>query len=202
MESKSVKEKVAAIVLNGDQYFGDIVGDIIIGVDGGYNKTLKVDVFVGDKDSVQGNIAAKEQILLNVDKDATDGEVAVRYALEQRFDRINFYGVTGGRLDHILANLGIMALAVQKGVKVAAYGNDCDIYMTKDLLELQLPKNILISLSPIGDSAHIISLEGVKWELNDQIILRNSSRTVSNLTVSEKIRLCVDFGIVALIVNK
>lgn len=198
----NLKNMTAAVVLNGEKYNGQIIGDIIVGVDGGCDKANKVDVFVGDKDSVQKEIHCVEQILLNVEKDETDGEAAVKYLLERECKNINFYGVTGGRLDHILANLSIMALCVQNNCKVVAYSNDCVIYITNNELNLNIPQNTTISLVPFSDKVHIISLEGVKWQIFDEIICKESSRTISNIANKDNIRLCVDFGIVMLIVNK
>lgn len=193
---------IAAVVLNGEKYDGKVEGDIIIAVDGGFDKTQYADVFIGDKDSVKSEITCKEKILLNVDKDATDGEVAVDYLVSKGVKQINFYGVLGGRIDHILANFAIMAKCVKNGVKAIAYCNDCDIYMINDKLQLNVTKNSIISLSPFTDKVHIISLEGVKWELFDKTIYKDSSMTVSNIASNNTIRLCVDFGIVMLIINK
>ncbi len=138
---------VAAVVLNGETYNGKIAGDIIIGVDGGYDKVCAADLFIGDKDSVVSEIKCNQSILLNVDKDLTDGEFAVDYLIKNGVKNINFYGVAGGRLDHILANLSIMAKCAQNGVKVVAFCNDMDIYMVSDYLQLQLNNNKIISLS-------------------------------------------------------
>ena len=53
---------IAAVVLNGESYTGKINADIIVGVDGGYDKTSYCDIFVGDKDSVQGTVSCDKQI--------------------------------------------------------------------------------------------------------------------------------------------
>ena len=196
------KNTIAAVVLNGESYKSQIQGDIIIAVDGGYEKTHYADIFVGDKDSVKLEITCNEQILLNVEKDATDCEVAIDYLIEKGVKNINFYGVLGGRIDHILTNLAVMAKCVKNGVKVTAYCNDCDIYMISDNLQINITKNSIISLSPFTDKVHIISLEGVKWELFDKTIYKDSSLTLSNIADKNKIRLIVDFGIVMVIVNK
>ncbi len=199
---KADNNTIAAVVLNGERYKGKIIADYIVGVDGGYDKTPYCDIFVGDKDSVRGFVSCDKQILLNVEKDETDMETAVNYLLANEIKNMHFYGVLGGRIDHVLANLGIMAKCVQNGINVVAYCNDCDIYMTSDSLKLAVVENSLISLSPFTDTVHIISLEGVKWELFDCDIYKISSRTISNVAVKKQIQLNVDFGIVMVIVNK
>lgn len=199
---KADNNTIAAVVLNGERYKGKIIADYIVGVDGGYDKTPYCDIFVGDKDSVRGFVSCDKQILLNVEKDESDMETAVNYLLANEIKNMHFYGVLGGRIDHVLANLGIMAKCVQNGINVVAYCNDCDIYMTSDSLNLAVVENSLISLSPFTDTVHIISLEGVKWELFDCDIYKTSSRTISNVAVKKQIQLNVDFGIVMVIVNK
>ncbi len=199
---KADNNTIAAVVLNGERYKGKIIADYIVGVDGGYDKTPYCDIFVGDKDSVRGFVSCDKQILLNVEKDESDMETAVNYLLANEIKNMHFYGVLGGRIDHVLANLGIMAKCVQNGINVVAYCNDCDIYMTSDSLKLAVVENSLISLSPFTDTVHIISLEGVKWELFDCDIYKTSSRTISNVAVKKQIQLNVDFGIVMVIVNK
>ena len=199
---KADNNTIAAVVLNGERYKGKIIADYIVGVDGGYDKTPYCDIFVGDKDSVRGFVSCDRQILLNVEKDESDMETAVNYLLANEIKNMHFYGVLGGRIDHVLANLGIMAKCVQNGINVVAYCNDCDIYMTSDSLKLAIVENSLISLSPFTDTVHIISLEGVKWELFDCDIYKTSSRTISNVAVKKQIQLNVDFGIVMVIVNK
>ncbi len=199
---KADNNTIAAVVLNGERYKGKIIADYIVGVDGGYDKTPYCDIFVGDKDSVRGFVSCDKQILLNVEKDESDMETAVNYLLANEIKNMHFYGVLGGRIDHVLANLGIMAKCVQNGINVVAYCNDCDIYMTSDSLNLAVVENSLISLSPFTDTVHIISLEGVKWELFNCDIYKTSSRTISNVAVKKQIQLNVDFGIVMVIVNK
>lgn len=193
---------IGAIVLNGEQYDGKIEGDIIVGVDGGYEKTPNANVFVGDCDSINSKIDCENKILLNVDKDNTDGEVALKYLLDQKVNKINFYGVTGGRLDHILMNLSLLASCVQSGVKAEAHCNNCDIYMVQDEIELELEKNTVISLVPFTDNVHIISLEGVKWTLSNENLSKFSTRTISNIVTAAKMHLSVDSGLVMVIVNK
>nr|WP_187323489.1 thiamine diphosphokinase [Liquorilactobacillus vini] len=67
---------------------------------------------IGDFDSATSRerklIFAKSQRVITdqPEKDDTDTELAVRHLLiDYQAERINIYGATGGRLDHLLANL-------------------------------------------------------------------------------------------------
>lgn len=67
---------------------------------------------VGDFDSgsneIIGELQENETHLIKVpsEKDFTDGQLALKTAMENfDFDEIHIYGATGGRIDHLLANL-------------------------------------------------------------------------------------------------
>lgn len=193
---------IGAIVLNGEKFDGEILGDIVVAVDGGYNKTSRCDVFVGDKDSVIGSVHSVEQIPLCVDKDFTDGECAVDYLIEKQVDKICFYGVLGGRFDHILFNLNLLAKCVLNGIETVAFCNDCDIYVVSSELTVENVLGKTISLALFSDNAHIIYLEGVKWQIKDEVLSKMQTKTISNVAISNKIQLKVESGVVFLIVNK
>lgn len=191
-----------AVVLNGEKYQGEIKADIVVGVDGGYNNICQADVFIGDKDSVNIPVKCGNQILLNVDKDMTDGEYSVDYLIKKGVDTICFYGLAGGRVDHILANFALMARATANGVKTIAFCNDFTAYMIKDTLSFKTKVGTTISLSTFTDKSHIISMKGLKWQLNDEDILKTSSKTISNVAISDFIEINLSEGMVLVIENK
>ena len=193
---------VGAIVLNGEKFNGAINADIIVACDGGYNKCDGVcDIVVGDMDSVVGDIA-KPSIVLNPDKDLTDGEFAVSYLVEKNVSEVHLYGLDGGRLDHILANIGLMSQLVKAGVKAVCYCNGFTGYMVNDSLDIDVCVGSTISLSPFTDNVHIMLLRGVKWQLDDITLLKESSLTMSNVATSNRLRLDVASGEVLVIVNR
>lgn len=194
---------VGVIVLNGERYKGNIEGDFIIATDGGYDKiSTHCDLVVGDMDSITRKIDNIPYIKLDRDKDLTDGEFAVNLLVEKGVDTIIFYGINGGRLDHILANIGLMSRALKKGIRVICECNDFTGYMINDSLDIPIQKNLTLSLAPFTDSVHIISMIGVKWELENTTIYKDSSLTISNLTTSDRFSLKIDRGEVFVIINK
>ena len=183
------------VVLNGEHYKGDIDTSLFtIVADGGYNMlhSKSVDVFVGDKDSVDtDSILARELIELSPQKDMTDGEFAVDYAIEHGFDTIYLYGVDGGRLDHILTNLGMIARAEDRGVHVVARCNAHDIYFFggDGTFCLDGVAGRTISIVPFDGSLHIMSMEGLYYTVADYILEHTSSRGMSNVATSDTIRI-------------
>lgn len=191
---------VGAIVLNGEVFDGEIIGDYVISTDGGYNKCSYSDLVVGDMDSVLGDITVPKAVF-DKDKDLTDGEIAVDVMIEKGVDKVNLYGLNGGRLDHILCNINLMAKLVRNRIKCVCHCNDFTGYFVNNEAHIKVPIGSTISLSQYSDNLHIISYTGVKWELNDFILDKTSSRCMSNMAISNDIYLCVK-GEVLVIVNK
>ena len=50
------------------------------------------------------------------------------FAKELGADLVTLYGVTGGRYDHFLGNLAVMALAMKLGMRVRSLDDDAEIY--------------------------------------------------------------------------
>ena len=92
-----------------------------IGADRGawrlYQRGITMMLAVGDFDSLdaaelatlQAHLQANEIIHVQAEKDETDTELALLYAQKQQPDQIKVFGATGGRVDHLLSNLWLMA---------------------------------------------------------------------------------------------
>ena len=88
--------------------------DFVICCDAGYRLAQRLSVrpnlLLGDFDSYTGALPEDIPVRRYIrDKDDTDTVIAVRYALEQGYDSILLVAATGGRLDHLLGNLQILA---------------------------------------------------------------------------------------------
>ncbi|MBZ5959812.1 thiamine diphosphokinase [Leuconostoc gasicomitatum] len=92
-----------------------------IGADRGawrlYQHHIPMLMAVGDFDSLtpdelhilESHLKTNEIIHVKAEKDETDTELALLYAQAQNPDSINIFGATGGRLDHLLSNLWLLA---------------------------------------------------------------------------------------------
>ena len=100
----------------------------IIAVDRGLETAgrlgLVPDYLVGDFDSVDPQVLAEYKKLPFIvwehhkpEKNQTDTELARNRAMTLGCDRIFFLGATGGRLDHMLANIHTLYVCMQKGVE-------------------------------------------------------------------------------------
>ena len=78
---------------------------------------LEPDVAVGDFDSLSAEGAKYMETLkhteirrLKPEKDDSDTQSAANYAIEQGTERIMILGATGNRIDHLMANFGLLML--------------------------------------------------------------------------------------------
>lgn len=198
-----------ALVLNGEYYYGDIEGDIVVCCDGGYDKSDRCDVLIGDMDSIRSLVAEKELnakgievINLDRDKDFTDGEAGLNYLIDKGVKEIVIYGLDGGRLDHIIGNIGLMSFALENGAKsVVAKCNNFTAYMLDKPSEINVEIDTTISISPFTDYVHIIKTKGLKYAINDGVLKKNSSLSYSNLSTEKVVAIGVERGQCLVIVN-
>mgnify|MGYP000965364009 CR=1 FL=1 len=82
-------------------------------------------VILGDFDSVDSGwrsslgaeSTAPTVLYYPRDKDKTDGQLAVEYALDAKIKKICVYGGLGRRFDHTLGNLGLAWLCTTRGAE-------------------------------------------------------------------------------------
>ena len=106
-------------------------GDLLIAADGGYAylQGQKPDLVVGDFDSL-GYVPEGEQIIRHpVQKDDTDMLLAVREGLKRGYRKFVLYGGIGGRLDHTIANLQVLAFLQGQGCQAVLYGEKEEVHL-------------------------------------------------------------------------
>lgn len=162
--------------------------DICIAADTGYHNAKRlgerVDILIGDFDSI-GNIP-REEIgdirQVPAEKDLTDTQIALEIALERGADEVIIVGGLGGRLDHTLANLGILEDMFDR--RIHGYATDGQnrahfIRSTSTLIARSAYK--YISLVPADETVKGVTMEGGKYPLQKKTLTRrNAGFAVSN----------------------
>lgn len=196
--------------------------DTVVCADSGLNTAhmlgLKVDYFMGDFDSVSSDVLElymNKKVLNSIDaqfvkypkqKDATDTELVLDFVLENAPSSIVILGATGGRIDHLLANIGILLKALKKDIETCIIDSYNKVYLIDR--ETRLYKddiwNKYISFYPYTDKVEKLRLSGLKYELSGEDIEKGSSRTVSNefLDDNDKAFVSFDKGILIVIQSK
>lgn len=210
-------------------------GDLIICLDGGYDiakeQGLDPDILLGDFDSLASDIdslraeldaagsdsTGKLQILqYPPEKDYTDLELALKALDPKKYPDLLIVGGMGGRLDHTLMNMQLMAsysgnggfshIEMIDGRNRCFIVHGCDNILDHDKAqpghddtaekrtEIKSQPDSYLSLIPISETCEGVSLTGVKYPLRDATLHRERSLTVSNEFVSEKATLTIRSG--------
>jgi thiamine pyrophosphokinase len=126
----------------------------------------------------------KELNRFKPEKDETDMELALNWALEQSPERIQLFGATGGRLDHLFANVQLLIKPVlQKNPVQIEIIDRKNIVYIKSAGEYTIQKNKrfkYISFIPITMEVKGITLKDFKYPLANRTIPIGSTLCISN----------------------
>jgi thiamine pyrophosphokinase len=180
--------------------------DVVIAADSGLDRAralgIEVDIVVGDLDSasaaaIQDARDGGYDIEVHpTEKEHTDFELALRRAVREEASEIAVIGGGGGRPDHWLANLSLLAATARAGVGVTAEMNEWLVFVVvpgHGYAE-ELPQGLLLSLLPIGGEARGITTEGLAYPLQAETLPAGSSRGVSNVARGGTARVAIQGG--------
>jgi len=184
----------------------------VICVDGGAKYVRKFgivpDVLIGDLDSISDEDL---EYLMNMkvkvmkypsQKDMTDTEIAVDYAVDEGFKEVIIIGGIGTRLDHTLANILLAKKLLDKGVKCTLVNENNEITLIKDSIKIAKEEDVKISLLPLTNVVEGITTKGLYYPLNCEDIEMGSSRGVSNEFKDEVAEISIKSGILIVIKSK
>lgn len=151
---------------------------------------LEPDVAVGDFDSLSAEGAKYMETLkhteirrLKPEKDDSDTQSAANYAIEQGTERIMILGATGNRIDHLMANFGLLMLGKIKQVQIVlvdAY-NYMSLIESGMIIKKEEQFGKYVSFFPIEGEVTGLTLKGFKYSLNSYTLkVEDSGLTVSN----------------------
>ena len=186
--------------------------DCMIAADSGMNflhrNGLVPDIIAGDFDSVQSSSLQHFQglndvqvIKLNPMKDDTDTEFVIREAIRRGATEIIVLGATGTRLDHVLANVNLLGIGLEENVSIELVDAHNRIRMIDDSLEIKKSNQFgsFVSILPVKGDAKGVSLEGMKYPLQNADIVCFSSLGISNEIVDDTARIIVREGVLLVI---
>jgi thiamine pyrophosphokinase len=198
---------VALILADGDAPSRDILDAAwpdwldgvrsVVAADGGARHAaplgLTIDRWVGDGDSVDpAMLAALEAAGVDIrrappDKDESDTELAVRAALSDDPSGVVIVGATGGpRIDHELANLGLLAMPELDGRIAVLHTPRSRITRLRrpggpGELRLTGRPGDTVSLLPFGGDVRRVTTGGLRYPLHDEDLPMGSPRGLSNV---------------------
>jgi thiamine pyrophosphokinase len=181
-------------------------GSIVIAADRGLDhaRALGIDVeaAVGDFDSASPEaVAAAERAGTRIErhaesKDATDLELALDVASALEPKRILVLAGGGGRLDHLLSALLLLASPRYAAVEIDACFGDARVHLVRDERELAGEPGELVTLLAVNGPAEGVETRGLAYPLTGETLEPGSSRGVSNVFAGETAQVRVGRGVV------
>ena len=167
-------------------------GDLLIAADGGGRLFLAAHraphYLIGDFDSLAPTeldalAALGAQALQHpVRKDETDLELAVNLALDHGMDDILIFAGLGGRWDHTLANLMMLALPRLGTARLRLLDGCQELTLLRPGQTHRIDGKIgdAVSLIPVGGDAKRVTTSGLEYPLLDSSLLFGRTLGVSN----------------------
>jgi thiamine pyrophosphokinase len=184
-------------------------GDRVIAADKGAEHARAwgwpIHLLVGDLDSLAPAVAAAVMeggtpvIRVPAAKDETDLELALQQALEDRTQPVVICAALGGRTDHLLANVLLLARSDLAGRDVVLADGPETVRLLAASgaprgLELTGAAGDLLSLLPLGGDAVGIKTAGLLYPLHDETLFLGQARGISNVFASELARVTLREG--------
>ena len=196
MPAKGVGVK-AIVVAGGDAAPEDAArladADLVIAADSGAEwldaRGIRPDVLLGDMDSIQPDLLERlsnEGVTIErhpADKDASDAELAVERAVaDGAADVVMLGALGGGRLDHELANLLLVADDRWRGhrLQIVRGGTTARAAHAGEKLELAGAVGDLVTLFSVSGDAWGVRTEGLRYPLVGESLGLGRSRGLSN----------------------
>lgn len=166
---------------------------------------IKPDIIAGDFDSFTEELPEDAEIIASIpEKDDTDTLMAVKKAIELGYKNIELYGALGGsRFEHSIANIQTMVYALQQGCDLKIMGESVLMVQSADDGEVVYKKKgeMYMSVFAVTESVGIDYLRGVKYPLENYLMVQSFPIGVSNEIEGEKGLLRINHGIALIILT-
>lgn len=177
--------------------------DYVIAADAGYAHVRSVgatpNLAVGDFDSLGFMPADCPIEEFPAHKDMSDLEIALGRAAELGFKRIVVFGALGGRLDHTIANMQLLARFAEEGLETIVVGLDSVMGYVVGPGLLQLPSGHTgtVSVFSLCAESQGVTEEGLEYGLEDASLSNRTTLGLSNELIGKPASIAVRKGTLA-----
>lgn len=172
---------------------------IIVCADGGLRHAralgLTPQLMITDCDST-ADVAGQEVIRLTPEKDDTDMQACVRVSIARGCRRLYLVCASGGRLDHMLANLSLLEEAENKGATCTLLDSRNEVCFHGGGQRC-FPNTFghrYFSVIPLDESLRGVTIQNAKYPLHDAHITRAGMITISNETLGDSAQITIMEG--------
>lgn len=183
--------------------------DFLIGADGGtihiFNIGLIPNVVIGDMDSLEASTLRKltssniEINLYPADKNETDLELALDYAIVEGYREILIVAALGGRIDQTLSNLSLLTGSRLKSLVTHIDDGVEEIFFCRDQVQVRGRRGDIVSLIPWGSEVTGVVTENLKWPLRDETLYPYKTRGTSNEMLTEEASIKINSGLLLIV---
>ncbi len=189
-------------------------GDFVIAADGGFDYLREIGIrpnlIIGDFDSSESLKSdscwkqyenQENMIILPSEKDDTDMWAALQEGMKRGFNEFLIYGGTGGRLDHTLANIQLLAWLSQHGKRGTLIGKQeiiTSITDTEMAFEVGTGR---VSMFAHTEKATGVYITGMKYPLTDATVTNTYPIGISNERMGKESKISVKQGTLILLIE-
>lgn len=185
---------------------------LIVCADGGAGLAkqwgLSPHLILGDLDSVdretlaywQGRSVPVQSV--PAEKDETDLELAVNFALERRVEQITLIGAWGSRLDHALGNLELLYRLAKVGIANELLTRDQRLIAFTSSLEAQVRTGSYVSLVPLTPVVQGVRTYGLAYPLQGQDLTKGNTLSISNRAQGDEIKVELSGGVLLAVLEQ
>lgn len=183
----------------------------VIGVDEGADwlvrSGLQIDLAIGDFDSIDEErlSAIKNRGVptetFQAEKDQTDTELALMWALAKKPRKVTIYGGLGHRFDHTFANIHLLWRSHMSNIpcEVIDPYNRVRLIDRPISMEGEFP---YVSLIPFTQEVTGVTLTGFKYPLNNAVLRWGMTLGISNQLIAAKGRIDLTEGVLLVIESR
>lgn len=200
--------KRAVIICNGNRPIKDAVkkysskNTTLICANGGTKHAVSLgyipDVIIGDHDSLPKNMVKKltakhtHFISYPKEKDETDAQLAIQFAIEKRFTEIIVFGIYGTRIDHFLS---ILLFIAEQKVPIKMVEGNQEIYCVTTNVHISGSVGDIVSLIPLKEDVQGITTKGLLYPLRKESLKYGKTQGVSNELTQPEAEIQVKKGV-------
>lgn len=169
--------------------------DTLVAADGGARHLIRMGlvphILIGDMDS----LTPEEVESLKAqgckvwrfpgEKDWTDLELALNYALDRDFKSIRLAAAAGGRIDQQMANIFLLTRPELANPNIALDDGTEEIFLIKGQYIVQGEIGDRISLIPLDEQVEGVTTQGLQWILKEDTLYRSATRGISNVMTAD-----------------
>ena len=193
---------ICYIVGAGENYgldFTPTSTDYVIAADAGLRNLehcgITADLVIGDFDSLNNIPSHPNTKILSPEKDDTDMLAAVREGIKAGYSVFHIYCGLGGRIDHTIANLQVLAYLAENGMRGFLFDkNNVITAITNQRMVFGMIPSGYISVFSYTEKSEGVYLHGLKYELSNATLTNTFPLGVSNEFIGKESFILVSSG--------